>query len=185
MATTASASSSSDLRGLRLLLGYAVVAVFLVVAIAISISIGNSEDPPTAVAGFYTSGSTASARPSSSTSPGQFVDLDGPGQSDGKLRLDDDRLTGDVTCADGSSAERRPDRRRRGDRARRSTERSAASSVAATFAGELPEPGASGKAAPKKRTGEETFGRLMLAIAAVILAARLVGALLATLGQPR
>ena len=32
-----------------------------------------------------------------------------------------------------------------------------------------------------KRTGEETFGRLMLAIAAVILAARLVGALIARL----
>src|SRR5262249_45136834 len=36
-----------------------------------------------------------------------------------------------------------------------------------------------------KRSGEETFGRLMLAIAAVILAARLIGTVTARLSQPR
>ncbi len=36
-----------------------------------------------------------------------------------------------------------------------------------------------------KRSGEETFGRLMLAIAAVILAARVMGLLLGRLGQPQ
>ena len=56
--------------------------------------------------------------------------------------------------------------------------------VTATFVEELPEPGTSAKPA-EKRSGEETFGRLMLAIAAVILAARLVGSLIARLGQPR
>ena len=56
--------------------------------------------------------------------------------------------------------------------------------MTATFAEELPEPGTSAKPA-KKRSGEETFGRLMLAIAAVILAARLVGALIARFHQPR
>ena len=54
----------------------------------------------------------------------------------------------------------------------------------ATFAEELPEPGTSAEPA-EKRSGEETFGRLMLAIAAVILAARLVGALIARFSQPR
>ena len=52
------------------------------------------------------------------------------------------------------------------------------------FVEALPEPGASAKK-PVKRTGEETFGRLMLAIAAVLLAARLVGAVIARLSQPR
>ena len=56
--------------------------------------------------------------------------------------------------------------------------------IAATFSGELPEPGV-GKAPPKKRSGEETFGRLMLAIAAIILAARLSGAALRRVGRPR
>ena len=56
--------------------------------------------------------------------------------------------------------------------------------MTAEFAEELPEPGASAKPA-EKRSGEETFGRLMLAIAAVILAARLVGSLIARLSQPR
>ena len=46
---------------------------------------------------------------------------------------------------------------------------------------------ASGSAAQpaKKRSSEETFGRLMLAVAAVILAARLVGMAIGKLGQPQ
>ena len=56
--------------------------------------------------------------------------------------------------------------------------------MTADFVEELPEPGTSAKPA-EKRSGEETFGRLMLAIAAVILAARLVGSLIARLSQPR
>ncbi len=183
MATTASASSSSDLRGLRLLLGYAVVVAFLVVAFAISISIGNSEDPPTAVAGFYTSGSTCLGNLVRLDQSGVFVDLDGPGQSEGKLRLDEDRLTGDVTCVDGSSAE--VDVIVAGEETERTLRGTVGGeNVAATFSGELPEPGV-GKAAPKKRSGEETFGRLMLAIAAIILAARLSGAALRRVGQPQ
>ena len=102
MATAASASSSGDLRGLRLLLGYVGVTAFLIVAFAISITVGNSEDPPTPVAGFYTSGSTCLGDMARFDQSGVYVDLDGPGQSEGKLRLDEDRLTGDVTCADGS-----------------------------------------------------------------------------------
>jgi Kef-type K+ transport system membrane component KefB len=183
MATTASASSSGDLRGLRLVLGYAVVTAFLIVAFAISISVGNSEDPPTPVAGFYTSGSTCLGDMARLEQSGVFVDLDGPGQSEGKLRLDEDRLTGDVTCADGSTAE--VDLTVGGedtDRTLRGTV--GGENVAATFSGELPEPGV-GKAPAKKRSGEETFGRLMLAIAAIILAARLVGASLRRLGQPQ
>ena len=105
MATTASASSSGDLRGVRLLLGYAVVTAFLIVAFAISISVGNSEQPPTPVAGFYTSGSTCLGDTARLDQSGVYVDLDGPGQSEGKLRLDEDRLTGDVTCVDGSTAD--------------------------------------------------------------------------------
>jgi Kef-type K+ transport system membrane component KefB len=183
MAATASASSSGDLRGLRLLLGYAVVTAFLVVAFAISISVGNSEDPPIPVAGFYTSGSTCLGDMARLEQSGVFVDLDGPGQSEGKLRLDDERLTGDVTCADGSTAE--VDLTLAGEETERTLRGTVGGeNVAATFSRELPEPGI-GTAPAKKRSGEETFGRLMLAIAAIILAARLVGVSLRRLGQPQ
>ena len=183
MAATASASSSRDLRGLRLLLGYAVVAAFLIIAFAISISIGNSEDPPTAIAGFYTSGSTCLGDLARLDQSGVFVDLDGPGQSEGKLRLDEDRLTGDITCVDGSSAE--VDMIVAGEDTERTLRGTVGGeNVAATFSGELPEPGV-GTAPAKKRSGEETFGRLMLAIAAIILAARVSGAALRRVGQPQ
>ena len=105
---------------------------------------------------------------------GEFVTLDGSGSTGGKLRLDGDQLTGDVTCADGTTqaatltvtgageAPASRHDRRRADHGQLGLE--------------LPEPGASSKP-PVKRSGEETFGRLMLAIAAVILAARLMGLL--------
>src|SRR5439155_25790869 len=56
--------------------------------------------------------------------------------------------------------------------------------AALAFEEALPEPGASAKT-PVKRKSEETFGRLMLAIAAVILAAGVVGTIVARLSQPR
>ena len=112
-----------------------------------------------------------------------IVDLDGPGQSEGKLRLDEDRLTGDVTCADGSTAD--VDLTVAGEDTEQTLRGTVGGeNVAATFSGELPEPGV-GKAPAKKRSGEETFGRLMLAIAAIIFAARLTGAALRRLGQPQ
>jgi hypothetical protein len=54
----------------------------------------------------------------------------------------------------------------------------------AVYARSLPASGAATEDAPN-RTAEETFGRLMLAIAAVILAARGVGVLVRSLGQPQ
>jgi Kef-type K+ transport system membrane component KefB len=54
----------------------------------------------------------------------------------------------------------------------------------AQFREELPPPGKSAKAV-EKRSAEETFGRLMLAIAIVILGARLIGAGIGRIGQPR
>ena len=53
------------------------VTAFLIVAFAISISIGNGEDPPTSLAGFYTSGSTCLGEMAKLEQSGVFVDLDG------------------------------------------------------------------------------------------------------------
>ena len=165
------------------MLGYVVVGAFLTIALVVSLAIGNSEDRPTPVAGIYKSSSPCLGESFKLEQSGVFVDLDGSGSAGGKLRLRDDRLKGDVTCVDGSSES--VDLAPEGTGVQRALSGTVGSEQAtATFSADLPEPGA-GKPPAKKRSGEETFGRLMLAIAAIILAARIVGAALKTLGQPQ
>lgn len=185
MATTVSTPvPEPTLGGVRLVAGYVAVTAFLVVAVGVSIVIGNNREAAPTLAGFYEAdqGACLGDRFQVDQS-GQFVDLDGSGKTGGKLRVEDGRLRGDVTCADGSSAT--------ADLALTGTGEDAAlagslggQTLSASFAEELPEPGAS-QAPAKKRSGEETFGRLMLAIAAVIFAARLLGAALGRIGQPQ
>ncbi|HEX4931087.1 MAG TPA: cation:proton antiporter [Gaiellaceae bacterium] len=175
------ASGDRDLGGARLIVGYLAVAVFLVVAVAISVSVGRDEHAQPAIAGFYSSDSDCLGGSFKLVQSGQFVDLSG--DSGGKLRLDEDRLTGTVDCVGGERAT--ADLTVTGKGADATIAGTVGEEqVTATFEEELPEPGTTAKPA-KKRSGEETFGRLMLAIAAVILAARLVGSLIARFHQPR
>ena len=175
------AGQQDKLGGSRLIVGYVVVAAFLLVAVAVSVVIGRDEHAQPAIAGFYTSDSACLGESFKLVQSGEFVDIsDG---ASGKLRLRDDRLTGAVDCVGGGSepvdlavAGEGPAAMLAGT--------VGAERVTATFDEELPEPGTSAKPA-EKRDGEETFGRLMLAIAAVILAARLVGSLIARFHQPR
>jgi Kef-type K+ transport system membrane component KefB len=170
------------LRGRRLVGGYAVVLALLAAAVAVSIVVGHDEHPPPAVGAFYDApAASCFGDDFELLQSGQFVDLHG--KASGKLRLRNEVLTGTATCADGARARVRL--RVRGE----GTERTLSGTVGSrqfrgTYSKALPEPGASAKPA-KKRSSEETFGRLMLAIAAVILAARLVGALTGRLSQPR
>jgi Kef-type K+ transport system membrane component KefB len=162
-------------------LGYAVVGVLVAVAAVVSILAGRDEHPAPAFAGFYTSASACLGTNFKVSQSGQFVDFgSGP---EAKFRLSDSQLKGDVTCVKGGS--------KAADLAVDGKGTSAklvgtigAEHVTAKFGAPLPAPGTSAKP-PPKRTSEETFGRLMLAIAAVILAARLVGTLTARLSQPR
>ena len=170
-----------DIRGTKLIIGYVVIVAFLTISIAVSIAKGRDEHAQPAIAGFYTSDSACLGKEFKVVQSGQFVDLSGGGT--GKLRLKDDQLTGDVDCATGESAAVAFAVSGGGEKAKLSGT-VAGQPVNTTFAEPLPEPGASAKK-PKKRSGEETFGRLMLAIAAVILAARLVGTLIARFHQPR
>lgn len=175
------ASADDRLGGTRLIVGYVAVAAFLVAAVAVSVWVGRGEEAQPGIAGFYTSDSACLGERFKLAQSGQFLDLgDGIG---GKLRLEHGRLTGSVDCAGGGSE--RVDLAVSGE----GEEARLAGTVGgeraeAVFAEELPEPGTSAKPA-EKRDGEETFGRLMLAIAAVILAARLVGSLIARFHQPR
>jgi Kef-type K+ transport system membrane component KefB len=175
--TPAAEAESADINPTRLIVGYIGVAFFLVVAMAVSISIGRDRHPAPAIGGFYTSSSACLGKDFKLIQSGQFVDMSG--SASGKLRLRNDHLKGTVDCASGGTAA--VDLMFQGKAA---SGTAGSEQVTGSFTKALPEPGASAKK-PVKRTGEETFGRLMLAIAAVILAARLVGSVIARLHQPR
>ena len=177
-------SSGHRLTGQRLAIGYVALGLFLVVAMAVSISVGSGKDHAPPIGGIY------GAEPASCfgdtftlSQSGQFVDIEGAGGTSAKLRLEDGRLTGDVSCADGTSGGADLAIAGSGEDARL-TGTTAGQSLEAAFSAELPEPGET--AAPKEKRGaEETFARLMLAIGTVILAARLAGTVVGRLGQPR
>src|SRR6266540_2373403 len=177
-------SGEGKLAGIRLPGGYAVVALFLITAVGLSLGIGADEHAAPGIAGIYeTQAGGCFGNSFRLNQSGEFVDLEGPGPAGGELRLRHRRLVGDVTCADGSSAE--ADLAVRGAGTDVSLAGTAGGqSLSASFAEELPKPGEA-KAPAKKRSGEETFGRLMLAVAAVIFAARFLGAVLVKAGQPQ
>jgi Kef-type K+ transport system membrane component KefB len=168
---------AEPLSGVRLVSGYVAVAGFLVAAIAISLSAGHHRHAEPGIAGFYSSSAACLGKSFSLTQSGQFFDLGG-GPS-GKLRLRSGHLKGTAHCLGGTAAAL--------DLAVAGTALTGTiggTAATAKFTAALPAPGASLKP-PPKRTSEQTFGRLMLAIAAVLLAARLVGTVTSRLGQPR
>ncbi|MFN2467134.1 MAG: cation:proton antiporter [Gaiellaceae bacterium] len=118
---------------------------------------------------------------------GQFVDasgLDAAKSFGGALRLRHQRLTGTVRCADGSRA--RLDLAWAGGGARPELQGTIGDArVTALFVRDLPRLGVVAAPAPGNQpSAEHVFGRLMLAIAAVLLAARLIRAGMSRLGQP-
>jgi Kef-type K+ transport system membrane component KefB len=158
-----------------------VLGVLLVGAIAVSVSLGRDEHAQPAIAGVYSTSSACLGESVRLTQSGQFVDL--AGGAEGKLRLRDGGLAGTVTCVSGGTAA--VSLHVAGAAAApRLTGTVDGSPATARFAEALPAAGASAKASVH-RSSEETFGRLMIAIAAVLLAARLVGVLTARLGQPQ
>jgi Kef-type K+ transport system membrane component KefB len=180
-APAAPAEQGDRLAGLRLIAGYVAVTGFLVAAIATSIGIGDSRHAAPGIAGFYTSSSACLGKDFKLVQSGEFLDVSGG--ATGKLRLRHGHLRGNLTCAGGGAAATDLVLTGKGATAQLAGT-VGASQVAAKFDQPLPAPGASAKK-PPKRTGEQTFGRLMLAIAAVLLAARFVGAITARLSQPR
>src|SRR5437764_2365046 len=179
---TAVPADTNKLTGVRLVAGYVAVTGSLVAAIATSIGIGDSRHAAPGIAGFYSSSSACLGKAFKIVQSGEFLDVSGG--ASGKLRLRHNHLTGKLTCAGGGAAAA-TDLVLTGKGATAKLAGTVgAAQVSAKFSEALPAPGASAKK-PPKRTGEQTFGRLMLAIAAVLLAARLVGTLTARLAQPR
>jgi Kef-type K+ transport system membrane component KefB/nucleotide-binding universal stress UspA family protein len=173
--------TAHKLNGKRLLVGYAVMLSFLAAAVAISVGIGRDRNPAPAIGGFYTSSSDCLGSSFKLAQSGQFVDLSQG--ATGKLRLQNGHLTGTVDCASGGTAH--VDLVPHGSGTTTTLSGTVGSERAtAKFGAPLPPPGVTTQKVPK-RTNEETFGRLMLAIAVVLLAARTVGAVTNKLSQPR
>jgi Kef-type K+ transport system membrane component KefB len=167
--------------GTRLVIGYLLVGAFLAAAVIVSIAVGDSKKPAPNVAGQYTlSPSTCLPKGFTLEQSGKYVDLKVAGHAGSKLEVSHHVLSGKVTCVDGSKSALRlavP----AGQSSLTGT--IGGSPVKAAFTGDLTTAAAAAPAKP--RSGEETFGRLMLAIAAVILAARVAGSALGRIGQPR
>jgi Kef-type K+ transport system membrane component KefB len=115
---------------------------------------------------------------------GRFADIAGERDSTGRLEVDRQQLSGQVRCADGATASLQATVV--GEAGHRSlTGELGGHHFRATPMGDRPGSAEAVAASGEPLTPEALFGRLMLAIAAVIVAARAVGALAARIGQPR
>ena len=164
------------LGGGRFLTGYVCLALGLAAAIAAALTLGHSRSTSPGFAGSYTSGSAclggSESNPITIDQSGQFVNLGGgPG---GSFRIHDGVLQGTLRCRDGSHAPFRLEVGK-GGRIAGTVEGTPVTLTTATAAH-----GAQSTLGP-----EDVVGRLLLAIAIVIVCARLAGAAGTRLGQPR
>ena len=185
-AEPALADTAPRISSLRLAIGYAVMAVALAATLLGSFALGSRQEPAVNAAGVYRVdppapclGGQVEVRQS-----GRFVDLARERGADGSLELDGHRLTGEVRCADGFTTPLQAtvagEAGQRSLRGEIGGHRFRASSLR-----DRPEPAAAVAATGGQLAPEALFGRLMLAIAAVIVAARAVGFLAGRIGQPR
>ncbi len=182
-------------RGQRTALGYAILLSVVGAVIAVAIVVGSSREPATGVAGTYVAepASACLGRTFALQQSGRFVDVvpvseDGP-EIGGSLTLHGDRLAGDVSCVDGRSA---------------TLTASVVGELERDEEGEVVEgPSLEGDVGGQelqagfvpervtealtfaRREPENLLGRLMLSIAVVVILARLLGAAVARVGQPR
>jgi Kef-type K+ transport system membrane component KefB len=156
------------MKALRLGTGYAVLAAGGAAIAALSFHAGSGLHAAPVIAGSYrvVAGRGCLDGEVAFTQSGEFVHGAGA-----ELRLQHDRLTGRVRCTDGSHRDLALDV---------AGKRLAGGGVVLVRMESHVAP-----AAPlPNRSGEDTFGRLMIAIAVVILTARLVRGLVGKIGQP-
>jgi len=163
-------------RGRSLLGAYLALGLAVAAAVALSLILGSRGTAAPKVSGLYTadspclSGSTG--KPFTVEQSGQFIDLGG-GPS-GSFRLRADVLAGTVRCRGGARVPlalrlRGPDR------------------IVGTVAGARValRPAPPTPSLTQGLVGEDAVGRLLLAMAVVIICARLAGSALGRMGQPR
>jgi Kef-type K+ transport system membrane component KefB len=168
--------------GRRIALAYVLLLGFVAAVAVVVFQAGAKRQAAPVVAGVYRLDGTSPClgdrdQPVRLEQSGQLIGLHGPAAVRAELRLRGGRLNGVVTCRDGGDA-------RLALHADGTSLRGSVDGAAVT-ATRLEEAAAAGAAAERMPGAEETFGQLMLAIAAVILAARAIGAAVARLGQPQ
>jgi Kef-type K+ transport system membrane component KefB len=160
---------------------YLLLVVFVAVVAFVVLRAGADRRPAGAVGGSYRLDQAvpclgAAAQRLELEQSGQFVGLDGPGRVGGELRLRGGRLEGPVSCRDG----------RKATAAWLADGTTLSGPVdGRTLAATRVAAPAAAAATTRPPGAEEVFGQLMLAIAAVMLAARGVGAVAGRLGQPQ
>jgi Kef-type K+ transport system membrane component KefB len=185
-AKPASTDTGSRVSSRRLAIAYAVMAATLAATLLGSLALGSHRKPAVNAAGLYQVDPPAPClgRQVEVRQSGRFADIAGERDSTGRLEVDRQRLSGQVRCADGSTASLQATVA--GQAGHRSlTGESGGHHFRATILRDRPEPTEAVAGSGERLTPEELFGRLMLAIAAVVVAARAVGALAARIGQPR
>jgi len=168
--------------GRRIALAYVLLLGFVAAVAVVVFQAGAKRQAAPVIAGVYRLDGTSPClgdrdQPVRLEQSGQLIGLHGPAEVRAELRLRGGRLNGVVTCRDGGDA-------RLALHADGTSLRGSVDGAAVT-ATRLEEAAAAGAAAERMPGAEETFGQLMLAIAAVILAARAIGAAAARLGQPQ
>jgi Kef-type K+ transport system membrane component KefB len=166
----------------RIMAAYAVLLTLVAVVAVVVLRAGADRRPAPAVGGAYRLDQAppclgAAGERLELEQSGQFVELDGPGGADGDLRLRSGRLEGPVTCQDGQET--------RAAWSADGTTLSGPVDGGAVRATRVPTAEAEADAGARAPGAEEVFGQLMLAIAAVMLAARGVGVVVRRLGQPQ
>jgi Kef-type K+ transport system membrane component KefB len=167
---------------------YIVLGLLVTVVVALSIGAGSGQSSQPSIAGVYTlamrspclgaKGDEVSIRQS-----GQFLDLSARGTVS-TLTVNQGRVTGEASCDGGGSASIALHGGSSGSGARTLTGTAGNDGVTLDLARDALRPGGAAPL-PVKRSGEEIFGRLALAIAVVVLFARLMGQAVARIGQPR
>ena len=175
-------SGTVDRSGRRIVVAYLLLLALVVVVAVVVLRAGADRSPAPPVGGVYRLDQAppclgAAGERLELEQSGQFVGLVGPGDAQGELRLRQRRMEGPVTCRDGHEA--------RAAWLADGTTLSGPVDGGAVRATRAETAGAEAAAAARPPGAEEVFGQLMLAIAAVILAARGVGAVAGRLGQPQ
>jgi Kef-type K+ transport system membrane component KefB len=175
-------SGTVDRSGRRILVAYLLLLALVVVVAVVVLRAGADRSPAPPVGGVYRLDQAppclgAAGERLELEQSGQFVGLVGPGGAQGELRLRQGRLEGPVTCRDGHEA--------RAAWLADGTTLSGPVDGGAVRATRVETAGAEAAAGARPPGAEEVFGQLMLAIAAVMLAARGVGAVAGRLGQPQ
>ena len=169
----APATNAALVSGRRIVIGYALVAMLLAAAVAVSLAVGSQKQPPPMFGGTYVSAApclSAKGKPFSIVQSGEYVDFSG-GPS-GSFRLQDRKLSGSVRCRNGSTAQIRL---REGTKAHPEPLGTVRGQPARLHATKVV-PAATGT-----RSDEDTIGRLLLAMAAIVILARVLGSVAARL----